>query len=101
LAPVQAIVLPISDRFNDAGDAALGVLGAAGVRGEVDRRSESIGRKIREAELRKIPFMLIVGEREAADGTVAVREHGGDDRGAQPVGEFAAELAGVTRLRSR
>jgi threonyl-tRNA synthetase len=101
LSPVQAIVLPIADRFNDAGAAALATLREAGVRAELDGRSESVGRKIREAELRKLPYMLIVGEREAADGTVSVREHRAGDVGVRPVGEFAAELAAVTRERSR
>jgi threonyl-tRNA synthetase len=71
------------------------------VRAELDVRSESVGRKIRDAELRKIPYMLVLGEREAADGTVAVREHGGGDRGSLPISEFAAEVVSVTRERSR
>jgi threonyl-tRNA synthetase len=101
LAPVQAIVLPIADRLNEAGEAAAEKLRAAGVRVELDGRSESVGRKIREAELRKIPYMLVLGEREAADGTVSVREHGGGDRGAVPISELAAELGELTRARSR
>jgi threonyl-tRNA synthetase len=101
LTPVQAIVLPVSDRFNDYGTSVTERLLKAGVRVELDARSESVGRKIREAELRKIPYMLVAGEREAADGTLAVREHGGGDRGAIAAGEFAAELAEVTRARSR
>jgi threonyl-tRNA synthetase len=68
LAPVQAIVLPITDRQNDAAAGVLGALEAAGLRGELDARSESVGRKIRDAELRKMPYMLVVGEREAAPG---------------------------------
>ncbi|HTA12376.1 MAG TPA: threonine--tRNA ligase, partial [Solirubrobacteraceae bacterium] len=67
LAPVQAIVLPITDRQNEAAASVLAALTAAGLRGELDQRSESVARKIREAELRKIPFMLVVGDREAAD----------------------------------
>ena len=93
LAPVQAIVLPISDRFADYGAGVADRVRAAGVRVELDDRSESIGRKIREAELRKIPHMLIVGDREAADGTVSVREHGGGDKG-------ALALDGVVQLYS-
>jgi threonyl-tRNA synthetase len=68
LAPVQAIVLPISDPFNEYGAGVKDTLRQAGLRVELDDRSESIGRKIREAELRKIPYMLIVGEREQQDG---------------------------------
>jgi threonyl-tRNA synthetase len=75
LTPVQAIVLPVSDPFNDYAISVTGALREAGLRVELDDRGESVGRKIREAELRKIPYMLVVGEREAQDGTVAVREH--------------------------
>jgi threonyl-tRNA synthetase len=92
LAPVQAIVLPVSDRFNDYGDAVLEQLRGAGLRAELDRRSESVGRKIREAELRKVPYMLIVGEREQAEGSVSVREHRGGDLGSLPVAEFSERL---------
>jgi threonyl-tRNA synthetase len=101
LAPVQAIVLPVSDRFNDFAATVSDSLRADGVRAELDARSESVGRKIRDAELRKIPYMLVIGEREAADRTVAVREHGGADRGPLPIAEFTAELVAVTRERSR
>jgi len=101
LAPVQAILLPIADRLNEAGEGAVAALRDAGVRVELDSRSESVGRKIREAELRKIPYMLVLGEREAADGTLAVREHGGADRGAVPLTELAAELGELNRSRSR
>jgi threonyl-tRNA synthetase len=100
LAPVQAIVLPVADRFNDDGAAVSARLREAGLRVELDARSESVGRKIREAELRKIPYMLVLGEREAAQGTVAVREHGGADRGAIPVSELAAELGERNRTRA-
>jgi threonyl-tRNA synthetase len=101
LAPVQAIVLPVADRFNAAGEGVVAALREAGLRAELDGRSESVGRKIREAELRKLPYMLILGEREAADGTVSVRAHGGEDRGAVPVGELAAELGARARARAR
>ena len=77
LAPVQAIVLPVSDRFNDYAESVRGALLAHGARVEADLRGESVGRKIRDAELRKIAYMLIVGEREAAEQTVSVREHQG------------------------
>jgi threonyl-tRNA synthetase len=81
LAPVQAIVLPISDRLNDYALSVKERLRTGGVRVELDDRGESVGRKIREAELRKIPHMLIVGDREAADGTVSLREHRAGDAG--------------------
>ncbi len=75
LAPVQAVVLPIADRHAEHAAAVATALGEAGVRVEVDGRAESIGRKIREAELQKIPFMLVLGDTEVADGTVNVRRH--------------------------
>jgi threonyl-tRNA synthetase len=93
LAPVQAIVLPISDRLNEYAETVRERLRAVGVRVELDDRGESVGRKIREAELRKIPNMLIVGDREAADGTVSVREHraGGAPRAQPVVGSVSLE----------
>ena len=92
LAPVQAIVLPVSDRFNDYGAGVCEQLRAIGARVELDERSESVGRKIREAELRKIPYMLIVGEKERAEGAVSVREHRGGDEGIRPLENFADDL---------
>ncbi len=94
LAPVQAIVLPVSDRFNEYGEDVRRELRGRGVRVELDDRNESVGRKIREAELRKVPYMLIVGEREQADGTVSVREHRGGDSGASTVEKFTDGLRG-------
>ncbi len=99
LAPVQAIVLPITDRQNEAARAVLEALEAAGLRGELDDRSESVGRKIREAELRKLPYMLIVGEREAEAGMVAVRERSAGDSGAVAVAEFVARLRAESASR--
>ena len=84
LAPVQAIVLPIADRHAEFAATVLAELTAAGVRAELDERTESVGRKIRDAELRKIPYMLVVGDREAETGEVSVREHGGGDTGSEP-----------------
>jgi threonyl-tRNA synthetase len=94
LAPVQAIVLPVSDRFNDYGAGVRDELAAAGVRVELDDRNESVGRKIREAELRKAPYMLIVGEREQSERAVSVREHRGGDAGSSTVEEFCERLQG-------
>ena len=101
LSPVQAIVLPITDHQNDAGRAALDAIAAAGLRGEIDDRSESVARKIRDAQLRKIPYMLVVGEREAAAGTVAVRERSAGDEGVVALEDFVARLAAETAERSR
>ncbi|MFI4991642.1 MAG: threonine--tRNA ligase [Solirubrobacterales bacterium] len=94
LAPLQAIVLPLSDRFNDYGQAVRDRLRADGLRVELDQRNESVGRKIREAELRKLPYMLIVGEREQDDGTVSVREHRAGDSGSTTVEKFSRKLQG-------
>jgi threonyl-tRNA synthetase len=90
LAPVQAIVLPVADRHVDYAREVQA--GLAGFRVEIDERTESIGRKIREAELRKIPYMLVVGDREAESGTAAVRRHREGDQGALSLPEVAAKL---------
>ncbi len=92
LAPTQAIVLPIADRHVDRAREVRDRLLADGVRVEVDERTESVGRKIREAELRKIPYMLVVGDREAESGQVSVRRHGGGDEGAQDAAAVAERL---------
>ncbi|HEX4565817.1 MAG TPA: threonine--tRNA ligase, partial [Vicinamibacterales bacterium] len=88
LAPVQAIVLPIADRHADYATAVRDRLAAAGLRVEVDARQEKVNYKIREAQLQKIPYMLVVGDREAVEGTVAVRSRGGGDLGARGVDDF-------------
>ena len=93
LTPVQAIVLPISDRHAEAARDVAAQLRAGGLRPEVDERTESIGRKIRDAELRKIPYMLVVGDREAETQSVAVREHGRGDTGSEPVAALVERLA--------
>ena len=90
LAPVQAIVLPIADRHVPYADSVRGRLTDAGFRVKVDERQEKIGYKIREAQLQKIPYMLVVGDREAAEGTVAVRSRSGGDLGSQTLDAFVA-----------
>jgi threonyl-tRNA synthetase len=94
LAPVQAIVLTVSDRFAEYATSVRDELSGEDTRIELDDRSESIGRKIREAELRKIPYMLIVGDREEGAREVSVREHHGGDLGSMPIAAFAERLAG-------
>ena len=94
LAPVPAIVLPVSDRYNDYAHSVAQELRASGAYVECDDRGESVGRKIRDAELRKIPYMLIVGEREQADRGVSVREHRGGDTGAVSLTSFGERLRG-------
>jgi threonyl-tRNA synthetase len=90
LAPVQAVVLPISDRHLDYASSTRDRLKAAGLRVELDERQEKIGYKIREAQLQKIPYMLVVGDRENADGTVSVRTRAGGDQGSRAIDAFIA-----------
>jgi threonyl-tRNA synthetase len=90
LAPVQAIVLPISDRHAEYARTVRDRLAAAGLRVDVDERQEKIGYKIREAQLQKVPYMLVVGDRESAEGTVSVRERAGGDRGSSSIDAFIA-----------
>jgi threonyl-tRNA synthetase len=90
LAPIQAVVLPISDRHLDYARSVRSQLAGAGLRAEMDDRQEKIGYKIREAQLQKVPYMLVVGDREAAEATVSVRTRTGGDQGACPVGDFIA-----------
>jgi threonyl-tRNA synthetase len=92
LASVQAIVLPIADRHNDYARGVLERLRSAGLRAELDERGESVARKIRDAELRKIRYLLVVGDREQESDEVAVREHGRGDQGSEPVSAFLARV---------
>jgi len=104
LAPVQAILLPIADRHLDYARSVRDQLAAAGLRVELDERQEKIGYKIREAQLQKIPYMLVVGDKEAEDRAVAVRSRTGGDQGARSVGDFLeaaltqARLKGITGI---
>ena len=88
LAPVQAVVLPIADRHVEYSRTVEASLAAAGLRVTLDERQEKIGYKIREAQLQKVPYMLVVGDREAAEGTVSVRSRAGGDLGARVVADF-------------
>lgn len=89
LTPDQVAVLPISEKYNDYAKKVLELLNNSDIRGLVDERNEKIGKKIRDNELNKIPFMLIVGEKEAEEGVVSVREQGKGDIGTMPVADFA------------
>jgi threonyl-tRNA synthetase len=95
LAPVQAIVLPITDRHLEYAQKVKDRLAAEGLRVTLDERSEKVNLKIRDAQLQKIPYMLVVGDREAENGTVSVRNRKHADQGAQTVDEF---LAGIRKL---
>jgi threonyl-tRNA synthetase len=88
LAPVQIVVMPIADRHLDYARRVQGELAGAGLRVELDDRVEKIGYKIREAQLQKVPYMLVIGDREAAEGTVAVRSRTAGDLGARSLGAF-------------
>jgi threonyl-tRNA synthetase len=90
LAPLQTVVLPIADRHLDYAASVERQLAEAGLRVEVDRRQEKIGYKIREAQLLKVPYMLVIGDREATEGTVSVRSRTGGDLGGRTVAEFIA-----------
>jgi threonyl-tRNA synthetase len=90
LAPIQAIVLPIADRHVPYGASVRERLAAAGLRVDLDERQEKIGYKIREAQLQKVPYMLVVGDREVADGTVSVRTRTGGDQGDRSIDDFLA-----------
>ena len=89
LNPEQAILLPVSDKYLEVCQKLQQQLADHDIRATVDERNEKVGRKIRDAELTKIPFMLVVGEKEAADGTLAVREHGQGDLGSLTTEAFA------------
>ena len=92
LAPVQYKVLPISDKYNEYAQQVVNALAAEDIRGEVDDRSEKIGKKIRDTELMKVPYMLIVGEKEMAEGKVSVRIHGEGDKGAMDLQDFVQQM---------
>ena len=88
LTPEQFAILPISDRFNDYAKKVEQQLALHDIRGFIDDRAEKIGRKIRDTEVKKIPFMLIVGEKEVEEGTVSVRKQGEGDVGAMSIEGF-------------
>jgi threonyl-tRNA synthetase len=100
LCPVQAIVLPIADRHNGRGAEVRDRIRRAGLRAELDDRGESVARKIREAELRKIPYMLVIGDREQESESVAVREHREGDLGSMPLEEFIERLRVQVKTRA-
>jgi threonyl-tRNA synthetase len=93
LAPVQVKVLPISDKFLDYAKEVSDKLKKADIRSEVDDRNEKIGKKIRDTEMMKVPYMLVVGEKEMSEKKVAVRKQGKGDAGVRGVEEFIAEIA--------
>ncbi len=100
LAPVQTVIVPIADRHADYAETVATRLREAGLRVEVDARQEKMGFKIREAQLRKIPYMLVTGDREAADNAVAVRHRTDGDQGARSVDDFIASALAEVQRRS-
>jgi len=90
LAPIQAVVLPIADRHLPYAETVKERLRTEGLRVDLDARQEKIGSKIREAQLQKVPYMLVIGDRESAEGTVSVRTRAGGDQGASPIDAFIA-----------
>jgi len=95
LAPQQVKILPISDKFNEYAEKVANTLKAEDIRAEVDDRSEKIGKKIRDTELMKVPYMLIVGEKEMTENKVSVRKHGEGDKGAMETDAFVREMKSI------
>ena len=100
LSPVQVKVMPITDRTSDYAKDVAAKLSAAGVRVETDLRNEKIGYKIREAQMQKTPYMLVIGDREAESGAVAVRTRSGEDLGAMLLDAFIERITGEIKSRS-
>ena len=99
LAPLQVKILPISDKFVDYAKSVLNQLKKADIRAEIDDRNEKIGKKIRDTELMKVPYMLVVGEKEMNEKKIAIRRQGKGDQGAKPVEEFIREISEEVRER--
>ena len=89
LAPEQAVILPISEKFNDYADKVRLELAKSDIRATVDNRNEKIGKKIRDNELKHIPYMLVVGEKEVNNGEISVRKQGEGDKGSVKISTFA------------
>ena len=100
LAPLQVIVLPIADRHTEYAREVVKILDEAGLRAEVDARQEKVNYKIREAQLQKIPYMLVVGDRESAEKAVAVRSRARGDLGARPIDQFVADALAEVRSKA-
>jgi threonyl-tRNA synthetase len=100
LAPVQATVLPLSEKFLDYAESVTKQLRAAGLRTELDGSNEKLGAKIRTAQMKKIPYMLIVGEKEAEAGTVSLRKRSGGEHPTMTVDELVAEARRMIAARS-
>ena len=100
LAPVQVALLPVTDRANVYADGLAAKLKDQGFRVEIDKRNEKVNFKIREAQLQKVPYMLVIGDREVDAGTVSVRNRRHGDLGAKPFDEFVALLSEANRSKT-
>jgi len=100
LAPVQAMIIPIADRHIEYANQVLGALKAAGIRAEVDAKSERMNAKVRNAQLQKIPYMLVVGDKEAAEHAVSVRLRTNENLGSRPLASFVEHVKGVVESKS-
>lgn len=101
LAPVQAMIIPIADRHQEYANQVLDILKSAGVRAEVDSRNERMNAKVRDAQLMKIPYMLIVGDKEASENAVAVRLRTNENLGATSLDTFLVRITGIIDSKSR
>ncbi len=99
LTPEQFTILPISEKFEEYGKKVLDSLNNSDIRGLIDLRDEKIGRKIRDAEVKKLPYMLIIGEKEMQDGMVSVRKHGEGDKGSMTIEEFKSLLLDEIKIK--
>ena len=99
LAPLQVKILPISDKFMDYANTILETLKKADIRAEIDDRSEKIGKKIRDTEVAKVPYMLVIGEKEMNEGKVAVRRQGKGDLGTKLIDEFVQDILAEIKNR--
>jgi len=98
---VQAMIIPISDRHMDYANKVMAELKAVGVRAEVDGRSERMNAKVRDAQLQKVPYMLVVGDKEAADNAVALRLRSNENLGAIPLASFIERITSIIKSKSR
>ena len=101
MMPTQVVVMPITDRAHDYANQLVEKLSAAGIRAEADTRSEKLGYKIREAQVQKVPYMLVVGDRDMENGTVSVRTRKGDDLGAMTPDAFLAKCLMEVATKSK
>lgn len=101
LAPVQAVIIPIADRHQDYGKKVLEQLKEAGVRAEMDDRSEKMQSKIRDAQMQKVPYMLIIGDREQEAGQVAVRTRDNEDKGVLPLEKFISQIKAAIESKAQ